>query len=190
MTNRLLTAASALVILVVMAYFASSTFSQSGRNRDARSAQRDETPTLSTDDVRTAPVAQAPVGHAPSPGTVAHAAGPISWSSSFDDARRAASADQVIFVDVYTDWCGWCKYMDERVYTDASVQKFAANNVFVKLDAEDGREGTEFARRMQVRGYPTLLVFSKDGKLLASQPGAFRRPNDFLSWLEQTSTNR
>lgn len=191
MINRLLTAASVLVILVVMTYFTTSTFSQSGRNRDARTARQNETPSLSTEDVpAAAPAAQAPVGHAPRPSTVARAAGPISWSSSFNDAQRTATADQVIFVDVYTDWCGWCKYMDQRVYTDTAVQQFAASHVFVKLDAEDGAEGTAFAQRMQVRGYPTLLVFSHDGRLLGAQPGAFRRAGDFLGWLQQTSAHQ
>lgn len=148
----------------------------------AQPAASDDTATMTSDDV-------APVGHAPSAKAVAGAAGPIAWKTSFNAAKKTAKADQVIFVDVYTDWCGWCKYMDQRVYTDNRVQSFAADQVFVRLNAEDGAEGTAFARSVGVQGFPTLLVYSHDGKLLGSQPGAFRRADDFLNWLNQTSTH-
>jgi thiol:disulfide interchange protein len=189
MTNRLLISASIFVILGVACYFASTTFSQSGRNRDART-QRDETPSLTTEDLPPSRGA-APAGSgAPAPSDVARAAGAISWQTSFADATRTATRDQVIFVDVYTDWCGWCKYMDSRVYSDAAVRDFAAKQVFVKVDAEDGGEGEAFARRAGVQGYPTLLVYSHDGHLIGKQVGAFRAPNDFLTWLRATSEHR
>jgi thiol-disulfide isomerase/thioredoxin len=186
MFNRVLSGASVAVIGVVILYFATTTFSQSGR-RPVAAQRQDETPSLTTDDVAPAPVATAPVGHAPNPGDVVGAAGPIAWRTSFVNARDEAKDDQVVFVDVYTDWCGWCKYMDERVYTDPAVQQFASNNVFVRLNAEDGAEGTAFAREVGVRGYPTLLVY-KGGRLVGQQPGAFRKASDFVAWLRATST--
>lgn len=111
-------------------------------------------------------------------------AGEIEWTTSFSDAKSMAKPGQIIFVDVYTDWCSWCKYMDKNVYSDAAVKEFAAQHVFVKLDAEDGGEGEAFARANQVQGYPTLLVYNADGKLLAKQPGAVRRPQDFVNWIK------
>ena len=111
----------------------------------------------------------------------------IGWLTSFDGAKSSAQPGQVIFVDVYTDWCGWCKYMDQRVYTHSDVKQFAADNVFVRLDAEDGAEGTKFARQNGVNGYPGLLVFSSDGTLIDKQLGAFRDPRQFMAWLRENS---
>jgi thiol-disulfide isomerase/thioredoxin len=193
MTNRLVIGAFLAVIAFAIGIYATTTPGQSGRRIPAQprqtatqqpAASADETtPSFTSDDVGSSDPAPAPapVGHVPDASSVARAAGPIAWRTSFAAAKSSAKPGQVIFVDVYTDWCGWCKYMDQRVYTDQGVQRFAANQVFVKLDAEDNAEGTAFARSVGVRGFPTLL---------ASQPGAFRRADDFLSWLQSTSSRR
>ncbi len=194
MNNRMVIGGLVSVVALAAGIYASTTLGQSGRNRDARPIQaerRDETPMLTSDDVQPSEPevpSSAPIGHAPPASTVARANGPIAWQMSFASATSTAKPDQLIFVDVYTDWCTWCKYMDQRVYSDSRVQKFAADQVFVKLNAEDNAEGTAFARRVGVRGFPTLLVYSHDGRLIASQPGAFRRADDFLSWLQSASS--
>jgi thiol:disulfide interchange protein len=162
----------------------SAAYGQSGRNRNTRPAQQqaaDPVPTMSNDDV----VAPAAV-----PADDFPPAGSIEWQTSFDTAKNAAADGQVIFVDVYTDWCGWCKFMDQRVYTDPGVRRFASKHVFVRINAEDRGAGTAFARRSRVQGFPTLLVFSKDGKLIGQQVGAFRKAGDFLAWIQQTARQR
>src|SRR5262249_10263048 len=46
----------------------------------------------------------------------------IAWEHGMRSALKSASADnRVIVVDVYTDWCGWCKRMDKFVYSDPKV---------------------------------------------------------------------
>ena len=50
----------------------------------------------------------------------------IVWFDDLDTARIAAKAGQVVFVDVYTDWCSWCKHMDKKVFTDPSVRTLAS----------------------------------------------------------------
>lgn len=41
-----------------------------------------------------------------------------SWKELIEEARQK---NQMIFVDVYTDWCGPCKYMDKFVFTEQTV---------------------------------------------------------------------
>ena len=42
-----------------------------------------------------------------------------------------------ILVDVYTDWCGWCKVMDRKTFANADVQAYIQENFYpVKFNAE------------------------------------------------------
>jgi len=41
-----------------------------------------------------------------------------SWNELLSEAGQK---NQIIFVDVYTDWCGPCKYMDEFIFTEHTV---------------------------------------------------------------------
>jgi thiol:disulfide interchange protein len=107
----------------------------------------------------------------------------IAWQKSLVAARTEARDKQLIVVDVYTDWCRWCKVMDTSIFASPDVASFATQHVFVKVNAEDGRDGQAFAKQMGVKKYPTLFVFRADGKLLGKKVGAFRRSRDFLGWV-------
>jgi len=42
-----------------------------------------------------------------------------------------------IFIDVYTDWCGWCKKMDSNTFTDKQIVELMNKHFYaVKLNAE------------------------------------------------------
>jgi thioredoxin-related protein len=61
----------------------------------------------------------------------------IKWYS-FEDAYQLNKKKQKkIFVDVYTDWCGWCKKMDADTFTHPLIVEYMNDNFYcVKLDAE------------------------------------------------------
>ena len=61
----------------------------------------------------------------------------IEWLSWNEAVKLHKENPKKIFIDVYTDWCGWCKKMDASTFVDPAVAN-AMNEFFyaVKLDAE------------------------------------------------------
>ena len=117
----------------------------------------------------------------------------FSWSGFQDALARAAESDKLIFVDVYTDWCGWCKKLDQQVYSRDDIRSYLSEKfVPVKLNAEDkstsvriaGQELTyaQLAAAYGVRSYPTTLFLFSDGKLLYALRG-YHPPERFLKAL-------
>lgn len=77
--------------------------------------------------------------------------------------KQAKKEKKKVMVDYYTDWCRWCKVLDQKTYSDAGVGK-VANERFIslKVNAEEG-EGIELAKKYQVQGFPTIVFYDGDG---------------------------
>lgn len=61
----------------------------------------------------------------------------ITWMSWTEAIQANKKKPKLIFVDVYTGWCGWCKVMDQKTFSDPDVAKYMSDNFYcVKLDAE------------------------------------------------------
>lgn len=61
----------------------------------------------------------------------------INWIS-FDELELAYAANpKPILVDVYTDWCGWCKKMDKDTYQNTKLVNYVNDKYYaVKFNAE------------------------------------------------------
>jgi len=82
-----------------------------------------------------------------------------------DLLAKAKAENKLIFMDAYAVWCGPCKMMDSKVFSQAEAGTFFnANFVNAKFDMEKG-EGLELAKTYEVRAYPTLLFIDGDGKI-------------------------
>ena len=93
---------------------------------------------------------------------------------------KAKAADKYVFMDVYTTWCGPCKYMAANVFTDKNVGNyFNATFINAKFDAEKG-EGIAIAQRYGVTAYPTFLLLDGDGNLVGKKIGG-SPPAEFIS---------
>ena len=115
----------------------------------------------------------------------------IKWMSWEEAVAANAKAPKKVFVDVYTDWCGWCKRMDAATFSDKSVAAVINENFYaVKLDAEQkeaitfrdkvyefqasGRRGAHglAIELLQGRmGYPTVVFLDEDLEVIQPVPG-------------------
>lgn len=86
-------------------------------------------------------------------------------------AAKAAKENKLVFMDIYTTWCGPCKMLRKSTFTDKAVgEYFNTNFVNTSVDAEKG-EGIEIANKYHIEAYPTLLILDKDGNELGRQVG-------------------
>ena len=92
---------------------------------------------------------------------------------NFQEALNVARQQKkMVFVDVYTSWCGPCRWMSEEVLqTPEAATYFDKHFVCFKIDAEKG-DGVEFAKKYDVHAYPTFLMFLPDGTLQHKVVGA------------------
>lgn len=117
----------------------------------------------------------------------------IEWMK-FEDAVAASEIrPKMLLVDVYTDWCGWCKKMDKETFTDSGVIKYVNETFYaVKLDAENmsrsfdfkGKKYTEaeMAAAMRVNSYPNFVIIDPTLQNITQLPG-YRTAPQFLEGL-------
>ena len=117
----------------------------------------------------------------------------INWISC-EEAVELSKTDakpKKIFVDVYTDWCGWCKKMDQNTFQNPEVSKYMQDNFYmVKMDAEgkdpivyqgktfkyvpSGRRGYHELAAALLQGkmsYPTVVFLDESLNMLSPVPG-------------------
>ncbi|MBO0329285.1 thioredoxin family protein [[Muricauda] lutisoli] len=114
----------------------------------------------------------------------------ISWEEAVELSKTDAQPKK-IFVDVYTDWCGWCKKMDKNTFQHPDVSKYMQDNFYmVKLDAEgkdpieyqgktfkfvpSGRRGYHELAAALLQGrmsYPTVVFLDEQLNMLSPVPG-------------------
>lgn len=108
------------------------------------------------------------------------------WYKAVAPAQKEAkSKNQLILVDMYAEWCGWCKRFEREVFPSQVFQDATNDIVLLRLDTEDGKEGTEFARRYAVTSLPTFVLLSPDLTLAGLLRG-YAPPNDFAQSLKDT----
>ena len=104
-------------------------------------------------------------------------------NGNFSEAQaQAKSAEKMMLVDVFADWCVPCKKLDRAVFKDPESGNFINHHfVSVKIDGEKG-EGPEIMDRFNITGYPTILVLDADGNEIDRIVG-FGEKQEFLTIL-------
>lgn len=127
----------------------------------------------------------------------------IKWHSIDEAIQLARQEPRVLVIDVYTDWCGWCKRMDATTFSDPAIVELMNEHFYpVKLDAEgkedivigertfkfvdNGRRGYHEIAVIVTRGrlsYPTISYVDAQGKVLEAAPG-YKTPDQFRVYLD------
>jgi thioredoxin-related protein len=114
------------------------------------------------------------------------------WLGFDKGLAKAKSEKKNMIVDFYTDWCHWCKVMDEKTFSDAEVnKKLVKDFVAVRIDAEDDSKtatykgktltNVELTRAFGVRGFPSLAFIDPEGEVITIIPGYI--PAETFSYL-------
>ncbi|MBL6445232.1 DUF255 domain-containing protein [Fulvivirga sp. 29W222] len=123
---------------------------------------------------------------------------PVNWMSFEEAVEKSKNEKRKIFIDVYTDWCGWCKVMDKNTFSQPEIAKYLNENYYpVKLDAEQtediefkghtfkyvesGRRGYHQLAASLLNNklsYPTVVFLDEDFNMIQPMPG-YQKPDQF-----------
>lgn len=120
----------------------------------------------------------------------------IKWYSYDEGVKLAKEQNKHIIVDFYTDWCPYCKLMDET-YTDKQViDEINKNFIAIKINCEsnnivdyNGQKITEekLANKLGVNSYPTTLFFNENNNYIDGVHGLLK-PNQIKIIAEYIGT--
>lgn len=117
------------------------------------------------------------------------------WVNDFAAAtNRATTAKKPLFLNFTgSDWCGWCKLMDEKVFATKKWQTFASNNLVCvivdfprdksKVTPSIAMQNKILSSRFNIEGFPTFVMLSSDGQKELARfgcPGRNVTPNEFI----------
>lgn len=128
----------------------------------------------------------------------------IVWMSFEEAMDENEKKKKFIFIDIYTDWCGWCKKMDQSTFKDESVVSYMNEHFYsVKMNAEK-EEGIVYKEKLyELKNYngktynelavnllsgkmsfPSFIVLSKRAIKIGSIAG-YQKPSELLSRLKK-----
>ena len=124
--------------------------------------------------------------------------GAVVWLTFEEAVEKSKTEKRPVFIDVYTDWCGWCKVMDKNTFSEPEVARLLNEKFYaVKFDAEQKEDvafnGTTFkfvpsgnkgyhqlaaALLNNKLSYPTVVFLAEDFSMIQPLAG-YRKADEF-----------
>ena len=132
----------------------------------------------------------------------------IKWMTWKEVQEAQKKEPRKVFVDAYTDWCGWCKRMDATTFTNPEIVKYVNKNFYaIKFNAEtqevihfNGKDYKYVSQGMRgynelaaeilngQMSYPTSIYFDEQMNQIFPVPG-YQDPKMFESVLNFVASN-
>jgi thioredoxin-related protein len=112
------------------------------------------------------------------------------WLKFNQGLVQAEQQNKVVLIDFYTNWCHWCKVMDEKTFHNGEIAALLQKRfVTVRVNAEDANEkvtykgqgfsNVELTRAFNVTGFPSLAFLDSKGEPITVIPG-YVPPEEFI----------
>ena len=106
----------------------------------------------------------------------------LNWLTDLSKAQAQAKDDNKLVLMDFTgsDWCGWCKKLDQETFSKQAFADYAKKNlVLVQLDYPQNKPQSDelkaanaaLAKKYNIEGYPTLIAIKPDGTVVWTQVG-------------------
>ncbi len=123
--------------------------------------------------------------------TTLHEEGGLVWLDFNKGYELSKKKNKIMLVDVYTDWCGWCKRMDRDTYAKRDVVDIINKDfIAIKFNPElngsyifegkkyNGKQLEALISNYQLSGYPTtIFMYPKEKK--TSVIGGYHNADNF-----------
>ena len=126
----------------------------------------------------------------------------IQWIAIEELEEAQRRSPRKVFIDLYTDWCGWCKVMDKNTFANTKVIDYTNEKYYaVKFNGEQIEDvnfkGVTFKFKKTSRGgyhelaseltrgklsYPTTVFLDQDLSILTVLQG-YQKPDFFVKVL-------
>lgn len=125
-----------------------------------------------------------------------HSSDELSWNTDLGKAIELAKTEHKAVLVNFTgsDWCQWCQKLSKEVFSTKEFKEYADNNlILVKVDFPQYIEQSNqtrmynqsLAQRFGVQGFPTIIIFNKDGKPLAKTGYLPGGPVNYIKQIEE-----
>jgi thioredoxin-related protein len=133
----------------------------------------------------------------------------IKWLDIEEAAALNKKKPKKIFIDTYTDWCGWCKKMDQTTFVNPVIVEYMNQNYYaVKFNAErkdtvnfNGKQyinpnpaGTRSSHQLAQEllagrmSYPSFVILDETLTKVTTVPG-YRKAPEFETILHYFGEN-